>query len=225
MDKNDDRLFLHADVPIAKLTNHNNWRDTLVKLCNKPGKKILEVGSRVVTGSNFRSLFDKAEYTGFDFHAGENVDVVGDAHYLSKFFDKKFDLIFSSAVFEHFAMPWVVAQEMMKLLSVGGYIFVETHYSYSSHERPWHFFQFSELALQILFPPAAGIRCVEAGVSNPLVGRFFSLASEYLAGKPVGGLYCHSAFLGVKDKDVQEFSYTEILENLATSYPLKDKPS
>lgn len=48
-------------------------------------------------------------------------------------------LIFSSAVFEHFAMPWQVSIEMIKLLKEGGYLFIETHYSYSGHERPWHF--------------------------------------------------------------------------------------
>jgi hypothetical protein len=34
---------------------------------------------------------------------------------------------------------------------VGGVLFVETHFSFSSHERPWHFFQFSDMALRVLF--------------------------------------------------------------------------
>ena len=57
-----------------------------------------------------------ASYVGFDFYPGENVDVVGDAHKLSSYFghDEKFDLIFSSAVFEHLHMPWIVAQEIQK---------------------------------------------------------------------------------------------------------------
>ena len=29
---------------------------------NKPGIKVLEIGSRVVTGANLRGPFDKAEY-------------------------------------------------------------------------------------------------------------------------------------------------------------------
>lgn len=220
--ESNDSAYLHPDVPLAKVTHHEQWIETLAGLCNKPGKRVLEVGSRVVTGSNFRSRFDQAEYTGFDYHPGPNVDVVGDAHKLSSFFDRPFDLIFSSAVFEHFALPWVVAQEMIRLLSVGGYIFVETHYSYSSHERPWHFFQFSEQALKMLFPPAAGIKCIEAGVSNPIVGRFSSLACKYLAHRPVSGLYCHSGFLGLKKRDVPNFSYLDALDDLATEYPLKE---
>ncbi len=54
-------------------------------------------------------------------------------------------MIFSSAVFEHFAVPWIVAQEINKLLNVDGYIFVETHYSFSCHERPWHFFSLAKV--------------------------------------------------------------------------------
>ena len=73
--------------------------------------------------------------------AGPNVDIVGDAHRLSSYFDEAepFDLIYSSAVFEHLAMPWVVAGEIAKLLKVGGCVFVETHFSFTSHERSWHF--------------------------------------------------------------------------------------
>ena len=55
------------------------------------------------------SLFEYANYTGFDLYDGVNVEVVGDAHNLSQYFDKQYDLIFCSAVFEHFAMPWIVA--------------------------------------------------------------------------------------------------------------------
>jgi hypothetical protein len=69
-------------------------------------------------------------------------------------------------------MPWIVATEIAKLLKVGGVVFVETHFSFSSHERPWHFFQFSDMALKTLFSSALGFECIEAGMSNPLVGRF-----------------------------------------------------
>ena len=58
------------------------------------------------------------------------------------------------ACFEHFAMPWLVAPEIASLLKVGGILFVETHFSYSSHERPWNFIQFSDMDLRILFSEA-----------------------------------------------------------------------
>ena len=101
---------------------------------------------------------------------------------LSSYFNgvEKFDIIYSSACFEHFAMPWVVSTEIAKLLKVGGIVFIETHFSFSSHERPWHFFQFSDMALKVLFSEALGFECIEAGMSNPMIGRFSSLADDYL---------------------------------------------
>jgi ubiquinone/menaquinone biosynthesis C-methylase UbiE len=208
-----DRNFLAADVPMSRIASHAKWQAYLYEIGNQPGMKILEVGSREVTGkSAARRAFDKATYVGFDYYPGNNVDVVGDAHKLSSYFapDEKFDIVYSSACFEHFAMPWVVATEIAKVLKVGGVVFVETHFSYSSHERPWHFFQFSDMALRVLFSGELGFECIEAGVSNPLVGRFSSLADAYLRNQPVAGLYCHSEFLGKKVREVANFDWSAV---------------
>ncbi len=209
----DDR-YLAADVPMSKNISHSNWKNHLYKLGNKSGMRVLEIGSREVTGkSTARSGFCNAdEYIGFDYYDGENVDVVGDVHKLSSYFepDEKFDIIFSSACFEHFAMPWIVATEISKLLNVGGFVFVETHFSWASHERPWHFFQFSDMALKVLFSRALGFECVEAGMSTPMVGRYSSLAAPYLKNKPIDRLYCHSEFLGRKVKDVENFDWKDV---------------
>lgn len=195
---------IYEDVKVARDEDiaHGKWEDYLVKLCDKPGMRVLEVGSRNVTGANFRHRFQHASYVGFDYYSGENVDIVGDAHKLSSYFDEKFDLIFSSAVFEHLAMPWMVSVEIIKLLKKGGYVFIETHYSYSSHERPWHFFQFSENALEVLFPHKFGMQCVKKGCSNLLEGKFSFDSSEYLRNQTVSGLYCHSEYLGRKTEEV-----------------------
>lgn len=208
-----DGDYLAANVPMAKTVSHRKWQKYLIELGNKPGMRILEIGSREVTGqSKAREGFSEAEYIGFDFYPGKNVDVIGDAHKLASYFkeEEKFDLIYSSACFEHFAMPWVVATEIAKLLKVGGLVFVETHFSYNSHERPWHFFQFSDMALRSLFSDALGFECIEAGMSNPMVGRFSSLADNYLKLKPIPALYCHSEYLGKKVKDVENFDWENL---------------
>ena len=205
-----DHKFLAEDVPMSSKISHANWKSYLYNLGNVEGMRVLEIGSREVTGKSFdRSRFDKAIYTGFDYYAGENVDVVGDVHKLSSYFeeDEKFDLIYTSACFEHFAMPWIVAEEISKLLKVDGYIFVETHFSFSSHERPWHFFQFSDMALKVLFNKKLGFECLETGMSNPIVGRFSKFADSYLRYRPVPGLYCHVEFLGQKVKEVNDFDW------------------
>jgi hypothetical protein len=208
-----DKEFLAPDVPASRIVSHQKWQRYLYEIGNKPGMRVLEIGSREVTGeSNARNEFSKAEYVGFDYYPGNNVDVVGDAHKLCLYFreNEKFDIIYSSACFEHFAMPWVVATEIAKLLNVGGFVFVETHFSFSSHERPWHFFQFSDMALKVLFSEALGFECLEAGMSNPIVGRFSSLADRDLRNEPVTRLYCHSEYLGRKVRDVEDFQWEQL---------------
>lgn len=220
-----DKYSIPPDVPVPKLVSHQTWRSYLYDVANRPGMRILEIGSREVTGPSVaRQEFSKAEYVGFDYYAGNNVDVVGDAHKLSTYFKsgEQFDLIYSSACFEHFAMPWVVANEITKLLKVGGLVFVETHFSFASHERPWNFFQFSDMALRVLFSQALGYECLDAGMSNPMVARFSSLADAHLKNTPVGGLYCHSEYLGRKTRDVHDFDWSHVeLQHVVgeTTYP------
>ena len=224
--------IVHAEVLHDKDANvdldirHTNWVTYLSERFNKQGMEILEVGSRCVTGGNLRDHFSKAHYTGFDYYAGENVDVVGDAHELSSYFDHQFDLIFSSAVFEHLAMPWKASAEIIKLLKPGGFVFIETHYSYSSHERPWHFFQFSENALDVLFPEKFGMQCIKMSVDDLIEGQFSTCASAYLAGQKVRGLYCHSEYLGQKIREVDELSWNSVtLSDVvkSTEYPKPGK--
>lgn len=56
---------------------------------------------------------------GFDYYLSESADIVGDVHKLSSYFDEKDDLIFPGAVFKHFALPWMVLIERVRLLKQG----------------------------------------------------------------------------------------------------------
>jgi hypothetical protein len=66
------------------------------------------------------------------------------------------------------------------------------------------------MALRVLFSQALGFECIEAGMSNPIVGRFSSLADGYLRNRPVRGLYCHSEYLGRKVMDAKDFRWDAI---------------
>lgn len=192
--------------------SHRDWADYLSTKFNKPGTRVLEIGSRNVTDNNLRSRFSEATYIGFDFYPGENVDLVGDIHKLSSYFqqDDRFDLIFSSAVFEHLHMPWVAAVQIQKLLKIGGYVFVETHFSFSSHERPWHFFQFSEMGLRALFNDALGFDLIDSGMANPMAAYFAHDAESYLKYLPITELYCHSEILCQKRCEVDNFDWDQV---------------
>jgi SAM-dependent methyltransferase len=214
-------------VPKPQYVGHQTWQKYLSGLFNKPGMRVLEVGSRVVTGSNYRSMFDKAEYIGFDFYEGPNVDIVGDAHKLSSYFNEKFDFVFSLAVFEHLYAPWVVAEEISKILKVGGHVFVETHFSHATHERPWNFFQFSDMGLKALFNRGLGFETLDAGLSNPIIGFFGEEAEQYLRFQDIPELYCHSEIFCCKARDVGNFDWRSVdpdeIVN-GTRYPLPYRP-
>ncbi len=219
--------FRSDKVPAPPKVSHSRWVDFLSGEFNRSGARVLESGSRNVTGANLRHRFSNANYIGFDFYPGENVDVVGDAHSLSSCFlgQERFDLVFSSAVFEHLHMPWVVALEIQKLLKIGGCVFVETHFAFSSHERPWHFFQFSDMGLRALFNDALGFEVIESGMSNPICGYFTHNADLYLRYRPVAELYCHSEILCRKRRDVVDFEWAGVSMDsvvAGTRYPSPD---
>jgi hypothetical protein len=107
-------------------------------------------------------------------------------------------------------MPWIVAVEIATMLKVGGVVFVATHFSHSTHERPWNFFQFSDMGLRVLFSEALGFDCITASLSEPIVGRFSSLAEKSLRFQPVRGLYSGSEYFGRKVRHVEGFDWRQI---------------
>jgi hypothetical protein len=169
--------------------------------------KVLEIGSRVVSpGSHSkRSLFPHAEsFIGFDIYPHANTDVVGDAHKLSRYFpSEKFDAVFSISVFEHLAMPWLVAREINKILKIGGITFHASHFTWPLHEEPWDFYRFSDEGFKSLFPPPMGFKVIKSGMFSPMSVYFESIppGQEELSFYPgFGG----SAILAEKIFDINE---------------------
>ena len=213
-----------------EFATHGNIWPWLGVNASKKGLKVLEIGSRsVVSDSLWKKFIPNCEYTGFDVCYGKNVDVVGDIHRLSEYFpENHFDFIISFAVFEHLAMPWIAAEEIHKVLKIGGYVVIETHFSYSEHELPWHYFQFNSNALEVLFCKELGFQLIDSGLCNPIIGKFTDEASEYLRGVEVKDLYCHSSIVAKKNKDFSingqnyNFSWRDAYKRISkeTSYPL-----
>lgn len=143
-----------------------------IEMVNDGGLHVLEVGSRVVSpgSSSKRSLFGQAaSYTGFDYYADANTDVVGDAHRLGDHFpERKFGALFSYSVLEHLAMPWIFAMEVNRVLAVGGLTFHHTHFAWPGHETPWDFWRFTDEGLKVLFSRATGFEIIDAGMFEPL---------------------------------------------------------
>lgn len=225
----DNKMHQNSETKRSTLASHENMWKWIGSIANKPGFRVLEIGSRsVVSDARWKKYIPKCDYTGFDIIEGKNVDIVGDAHRLTDYFaPNSFDLIISWAVFEHLAMPWLAVEEISKVLDVGGYACIETHFSYSEHELPWHFFQFNSRALEVLFCPELGFELIDSGLDNPIVGRFSFHAADYLKGRMVPELYCHSGIIAKKarpcptDSDGKEFDWRKVAMRIASDsmYP------
>ncbi|SIR13054.1 Methyltransferase domain-containing protein [Rhizobium sp. RU33A] len=142
----------------------------LIKEVEKNNLVVLEVGSRVV-GNKGRSgdFVGAKKYIGMDYHPGENVDVVGDAHYLSKIFEPgSIGAVFSTSVLEHVIFPWVVASEIHKILKVGGVALIDTPFVWPTHERPADFWRFTDMGLAVLFSGYFGWEIEDCGLAVPV---------------------------------------------------------
>lgn len=141
------------------------------KVAAHPTSTVLEVGSRARSGVVRKNLVPTTcSYTGMDITAGENVDVVGDAHRMSEFLPHHhFDFVFSVAVWEHLAMPWRVSLELNRVMKLGGEAMIATHQSWPGHEEPWDFFRFSNFTWDALFNEDTGFEIVKRGTGVPCV--------------------------------------------------------
>lgn len=162
-----------ADATMDVLGEETFWRclHPVFELLRQRGNgRFLEVGSRARSGISRKELLTPAgwDYVGFDVLAGENVDVVGDAHELSSYFPPDhFDAIASFAVMEHILMPWKLAIEINKVLKLGAIGFFVTHQSYPLHDEPWDFWRYSDRAWESILNVATGFEIIEAKMKEP----------------------------------------------------------
>jgi SAM-dependent methyltransferase len=165
--------FLTIDNPCSIFSAASNagfleMRSDFVDAVNAQKGRVLEIGSRARSGNSYRGWFSAArEYVGVDVTDGPGVDIVADAHELSRHVTGTFDFAFSLAVFEHLLMPWKVALELNKVLRTGGRAMIISHAGFPLHEEPWDFFRFSREAWQGLFNAHTGFRLVDAQYEYP----------------------------------------------------------
>ncbi|MBV9493641.1 MAG: class I SAM-dependent methyltransferase [Acidobacteria bacterium] len=134
-------------------------------LANERGGRILQIGARTPAGvdpSPPRRLF-RSRVTGLDIHPGHCVDLVGDAHGLSRFLRPgSLDAVLSASVLEHLHAPWLLAAEINRALKPGGLVYHQAPGAWPAHAQPNDFWRFSAEGLRVLFGPAAGFEVLEA---------------------------------------------------------------
>lgn len=133
-----------------------------------PGAKLLDVGGRSRSRVDRSQQFPGVETVVLDIVPGDNVDIVGDAHELSRLFPEgHFDFVYSVSVFEHLAMPWKVVCEMNRIMKTGALGLVHSHQTIGMHDVPWDFYRFSDTAWSSLFNGQTGFELLGSVTDDP----------------------------------------------------------
>ncbi|MDD2753522.1 MAG: methyltransferase domain-containing protein [Candidatus Portnoybacteria bacterium] len=116
---------------------------------------------------------DKAtEYIALDMFPGEHIDVVGDVLALP-FEDGSFDTVISTQVLEHVEKPWVMIEEIFRVLKSGGICVLSCPFLAPYHPDPKDYFRYTKDGLISLFRNA-GFEILEC----ESYGKFFTTLKE-----------------------------------------------
>jgi SAM-dependent methyltransferase len=170
-------IFSLATFEMKRRNGHpaNILLDNFIKRCRSMDRpRVLELGTKRSTASQSTRRDDwlpnACEYLGTDIEAGIDVDFVSDVHCLSEVTGtEQFDIIISCSTFEHFKYPHRAAHELMKVLRVGGVLFLQTHQSFPLHAHPYDYFRFSREALAGLFGTKMGFRVIATDYEYPVM--------------------------------------------------------
>ena len=129
----------------------------------------LEIGSRARSGITRRQIVPAGwTYTGFDIVVGENVNVIGDAHKLSRYLPaKKYDAVMAFSVLEHLIMPWKFIIELNQVMKVNAVGFFSAPQCWPVHDDPWDFWRFSSEAWAALLNHQTGFEIIDAKMGEP----------------------------------------------------------
>lgn len=117
-------------------------------------KVIVEVGSKQEEGqldiADFRPFFPNSKYVGLDMRPGAGVDMVTNANNLP-FKDNSVDLVLCLETFEHADKPWLLAEEIQRVVKKTGTVIVSSQQNFPIHKHPSDYFRYTPYGLSILF--------------------------------------------------------------------------
>jgi len=156
--------------------------DHLGNFLNKPCR-ILDVGAHDINGT-LQPFFtgegkELWKFIGVDMDAGKGVDVVVKPHVPLPFEDGSFDAIVSTSCMEHDPMFWVTFEDIARLVSPDGFIYLNVPSNGFYHAFPgdcWRLKHDAWYGLQCWIEqvnPKINLRCVEHFVGDMLGGELW----------------------------------------------------
>ena len=219
----DGRLLRHAHDVSARIgadPYHQLQARFFAMLGERAAGRVVELGSRARSGNVRRDLVPSGwSYVGVDILDGPNVDVVADAHVLSRHLTPgSVDAVFSFSTFEHLAMPWRVAVELNHVLTEGGLVLVTSHQTYPLHDEPWDYWRFSAHAWPALFNAATGFEVLATAMGEP-ASVVPDVVHPTVAHLDRSAAFLGSAVLARKVSSTELSWAAEMGDSVATPYP------
>ncbi len=115
---------------------------------NGPGKRVLNLGSGIGQFDHYLSKDVTMFNVDID-SSKKNLHVIADAHFLP-FKSDYLDIVYSIAVLEHVRRPWVVADEIFRVLRPGGHVVLELPFLNVIHDEA-DYFRFTDRGIRCLF--------------------------------------------------------------------------
>jgi SAM-dependent methyltransferase len=116
--------------------------------------RVLEIGSRQEKNqramANLRPVFKGSEYLGVDMRSGPGVDKVINGNKLP-FKDESFDVVICLETLEHADKPWLVAEEIQRVLKKSGVALVSSQQNFPIHMHPLDYFRYTPYGMAVLF--------------------------------------------------------------------------
>lgn len=147
------------NVSVLRKQQNDILKEKILKLENI--KSVLNIGSAMNSkdkeGQLYKDYFPNADYYTLDVNIndGSKNHFVVDLHNLSRI-KKRFDLVLLMNVLEHVKNPFVVANEVSKIIASNGFLFVSSPFFYPIHKdisgNFSDYWRFTDDAYQILFP-------------------------------------------------------------------------
>lgn len=141
---------------------------------SSPESLVLNLGSGV--GRFDKKIRPILRLINFDVVPNGRTHVLGDAHYLP-FSDNAIDVVFSNAVLEHVQRPWVVADEIYRVVKPGGRVLVNVPFLNIIHDTH-DYFRFTDKGLEILFhrfsKVAGGVSAGPSSFFGPFLVTYLS---------------------------------------------------
>lgn len=126
---------------------------------DKSFEKVLEVGSLQCESPKDPEMWNKLDmrryvkthfYIGLDMQAGPGVDKIINAENMSERLKDQFDLVICIDTLEHVKHPWLVIEEIYKVLKPGGLAYFAVPFRFGIHDYPSDYYRYTEEGMKIL---------------------------------------------------------------------------